>query len=105
MIRYCVAAFRSAAPGFRVTGKGNLLQTKARLVADYGAGTALAFQTMADSNAGWLALNCESNLSAAARGISGHDQIRIAVKLRSSTLIILSPYRGGVPPKFPLDIR
>ena len=105
VIRYYVAALRSAAPGIRVTGKGNLFEAKARLVADHGAGTALAFQTMADSNAGWLAVNCESNLSATACGISDHSQIRTAVKLRSSTLIVVSLYRGVVPPKFPLADR
>jgi hypothetical protein len=75
MIRHHVAAFGSARPGRSLTGKGDLLQAKARLVADHGAGTALALQAVAHSNAGWFALNCEVKLPAAAGGASNHGRL------------------------------
>src|ERR1700728_1690778 len=75
MICNHVAAFGRARPGRSLTGKGDLLQAKACLVADHGPGTALAFQAVAHSNAGRFALNCQVKLSAAAGGASSHGRL------------------------------
>jgi hypothetical protein len=78
MIRHYVAAFRSAPPRCRFADKGNLLYAKASLIADHGAGTALALQAMADGNARWLALNCRRTCPQL------HAAFRTIVNLRSS---------------------
>jgi hypothetical protein len=52
-----VAAFRYPHPRRRLAGEGNLLSAEARLVADHGAGTALARQAAPHSDARWLALD------------------------------------------------
>jgi hypothetical protein len=52
-----VAAFRYPHPRRSLAGEGNLLSAEARLVADHGAGTALARQAVPHSDARWLALD------------------------------------------------
>jgi hypothetical protein len=86
MIRHYVAAFRGAHPRCRFSDKGNLLHAKASLIADHRAGTALALQAVADSNAGWLALDCEANLPAAACSVSDHGQPTIIQSFMASTV-------------------
>jgi hypothetical protein len=72
MIGQCVAAFGRPRPCRSLTGKGDLLQAKARLVADHRPSSALALQAVAHSDARWFALNREVNLPAAAGGTTGH---------------------------------
>ena len=55
-----------------LTGEDHLLAGKTRLVADHGAGAALALQAVAHGNARWFALNRKVKLPAAAGGASGH---------------------------------
>jgi hypothetical protein len=59
-----------------LTGEGDLLAAKASLVADHGAGAALALQAVAHRDARWFALNCKLKLPAAAGGASGHGWLR-----------------------------
>src|SRR5262249_8993601 len=66
-----VAAFSCPHPRCRLTGKGDLLAAEARLVADHGAGAALALQAMAHGDPRWFALNRKVKLPAAAGGASG----------------------------------
>jgi hypothetical protein len=62
----CVAAFGCPQPRRSLTGEGDLLAAEARLVADHGAGTALALQAVAHGDARWFALNRKVKLPAAA---------------------------------------
>ena len=65
--------FRQSRPSRGLTGKGDLVELKTRLVADHGAGAALALQAVAHGDARWFTLNRELKLSAAAGGASvGH---------------------------------
>ena len=66
-----VATFGCPHPRRSLTGEGNLLAAETRLVADNGAGAALALQAMAHRDARWFALNREVKLSATAGGPSG----------------------------------
>src|SRR5262249_42958780 len=50
-----VAAFSCPRPRCRLTGEGDLLAAEARLVADHGAGAALALQAVAHRDARWFA--------------------------------------------------
>jgi hypothetical protein len=69
----CVATFRCPRPRRSLAGEGDLLAAEARLVADHGAGTALALQAMAHGDARWFALNRQLKLPAAAGcASSGH---------------------------------
>ena len=47
----CVAAFRCTDPHRGLTGEGDLLSAKARLIADHGAGAPLALQAVAYGDA------------------------------------------------------
>src|SRR5260370_2977815 len=68
-----VAAFGCPHPRRSLTGEANLLAAKARLVADHGAGAALALQAVTHGDARWFALNRKVKLPAAAGGASsGH---------------------------------
>jgi hypothetical protein len=49
----------------------DLFAAEARLVADHGAGTALALQAVAQGDARWFAVNRKEKLAAAAGGASG----------------------------------
>src|SRR5262249_43215850 len=66
-----VAAFSCPHPRRSLTGESDLLATEARLVADHGAGAALALQTVAHGDARWFALNRKVKLPATAGGASG----------------------------------
>jgi hypothetical protein len=55
----------------RIHAEGDLLAAEARLVADHGAGAALALQAMAQGDARWFALNRKVKLPAIADGVSG----------------------------------
>ena len=66
-----VAAFGCPHPRRRLTGEGDLLAAEARLIADHGAGAALAFQAVTHRDARWFALNRKLELPAAAAGTSG----------------------------------
>ena len=69
-----VAAFGRPLPRCRVAIEGDLLAAEPRLVADDGAGAALALPAMAHGDARWFALNRELKLPATAGGVSGsHD--------------------------------
>jgi hypothetical protein len=72
MIGQCVAAFGRPRPRRSLTGEGDLLQAKARLVADHGPSAALALQAVAHSDARWFTFNREVKLPAAAGGTTGH---------------------------------
>jgi hypothetical protein len=52
-----VTAFGCPRPRRSLAREGNLLPTEARLVADHGAGAALALQAAAHGDARWFALN------------------------------------------------
>ena len=67
-----VAAFGRPRPGRSLAGKGDLLQAKARLVADHGPSAALALQAVTQGDARWFALNRDVKLPAAAGGTTGH---------------------------------
>jgi hypothetical protein len=67
-----VAAFGRPHPRRSLSDDGDLLAGKTRLVADHGAGAALALQAVAHGNARWFALNRKVKLPAAAGGASGH---------------------------------
>jgi len=67
-----VATFGCPHPRRSLTGEGDLLAAEARLVADHGAGAALALQAVAHGDARWFALNRKVKLPAAAGGASGH---------------------------------
>src|SRR6266853_2023961 len=66
-----VAAFGCPHPRRSLTGEGDLLAAEARLVADHGAGAALALQAVAHGDARWFAINRKMKLPAAAGGASG----------------------------------
>ena len=77
VIGHRIAAFGCPHPRRGITGDGDLLATEARLVADHGAGAALAFQAVTHGDAQWLALNRKVKLPAAAGGVSGsHGRLR-----------------------------
>jgi hypothetical protein len=70
-----IAAFRGPRPRRSLAGKGDLLSAEPRLIAEHGAGAALALQAMAHGDARWFALDRKLKLPAAAGGASdGHDQ-------------------------------
>src|SRR5262245_19476453 len=70
-----IAAFGCPHPRRSLTGEGDLLAAEARLVADHGAGAALALHAVAHGDARWFALNRKVKLSAAAGGASsGHGK-------------------------------
>ena len=58
-------------PRNSLTGEGNLVEAKARLVADHGASAALALLAVAHRDARRFALNRKVKLRAAAGGGSG----------------------------------
>src|SRR5207245_800798 len=66
-----VAAFGCSHPRRSLTDEGDLLAAETRLVADHGAGAALALQAVAHGDARWFALNRKMKLPAAACGASG----------------------------------
>src|SRR5271167_2795401 len=66
-----VAALCGAHPRRGLTGEGDLVAAEARLVADHGAGAALALQATAHGDAQWFALDREVKLPAAAGGAAG----------------------------------
>jgi hypothetical protein len=66
-----VAAFGFPPPRRRLTAKGDLLAVEARLVADYGAGAALAFQAVAHRGVRRFTFNRKAELPATAGGASG----------------------------------
>jgi hypothetical protein len=72
MIGYRVAAFGCPRSRRSLTGNGDLIEAKARLVADHGPGAPLALQAVAQSDARWLALDREVKLPAATGGTTGH---------------------------------
>ena len=72
LIGHRVAALGCPLPRRSLTGEGNLLQAKARLVADHRASTTLALQSVAHRDARWFALNRKVKLPTAAGGVSGH---------------------------------
>ena len=77
-----VAAFGCPHPRPSIAGEGDLLPPEARLVADHGAGAALALQAVAHGNARWFALNRKVKLPAIAGGVSGtHGPARWAVDM------------------------
>jgi hypothetical protein len=65
-----VAAFGRPRLGHAFTAKGDMLEPKARLVADYGPGAALALQAVAHGDARWFAVNCQMKLATIADGAS-----------------------------------
>src|SRR6185295_9126781 len=65
------AAFGLARPRGGLAGEGDLLAAEARLVAEDGAGAALALQTVAHGDAHRLAGDGEVELPAAAGGAAG----------------------------------
>jgi len=79
-----VAAFGRPHPRRSLSDDGDLLAGKTRLVADHGAGAALALQAVAHGNARWFALNRKVKLPAAAGGASGHGSNSMAVDLGGS---------------------
>ena len=66
-----VAAFGYPYPRRSLAGECGLLAAEARLVADYGAGAALALQAVAHRDARRFALNRKVKLSAATGDASG----------------------------------
>jgi len=77
-----VATFGSLHPRRSLTGEGDLLAAEASLVADHGAGAALAFQAVAHGDARWFALNRKVKLPAAAGSTSdGHGSGSVAVNM------------------------
>ena len=69
--RQRVAAFSRPLPRRRFAIEGDLFAAEPRLVADDGAGTALAFQAVAHGDSRWFAVNREVKLPATAGGASG----------------------------------
>jgi hypothetical protein len=68
-----VATFGCPHPRRRLTSEGNPLPVEACLIADHGAGAALALQAVAHGDPRWFPLNRKVKLSAAAGGVSsGH---------------------------------
>src|ERR1700730_5597424 len=85
MKRQHVSAFSCPHPGRRLTGEGDLLAAKARLIAAHGASAALALQAVAHGNARWFALNHKLKLPATAGGASGgHGRGSVAVDMGES---------------------
>ena len=66
-----VAAFGFARPRRSLAGDRDLLAAEARLVAEHGAGAALALQAVAHGDARRVALDRQVKLPAAAGGVSG----------------------------------
>ena len=66
-----LAVFGGPRPYRAPAGEGDLFAAKARLVAEHGAGAALAFQAMAHGNARWFTLDRKVKLPATAGGASG----------------------------------
>ena len=66
-----VATFGCPHPLGSLTGKGDLLPSEARLIADHGPGATLALQAMAHRDARRFALDRKVKLPAAAGGVSG----------------------------------
>ena len=66
-----MAAFRCPRPRRSLTGEGNLLSAKARLVADHRTGAALACQAVTHGDARWLTVDRKVKLPATAGGVSG----------------------------------
>jgi hypothetical protein len=71
MKRQRVAAFGFPPPRRSLTAEGDLLAVEARLVADHGAGAALALQAVAHGDARWFTFNRNVELPATAGGASG----------------------------------
>jgi hypothetical protein len=65
-----MAAFGCPHPRRRIASNGDLLAAEARLVADNGAGAALARLAVAHGNARWFALIRQVNPAATAGGVS-----------------------------------
>lgn len=68
-----LAAFGCPHPGRRLAGERDLIAAEASLVADHGAGAALALQAVAHGDAQWFTLNRKLKLRATACGASGHE--------------------------------
>jgi len=69
-----MAAFRCPRPRRSLTGEGNLLSAKARLVADHRTGAALACQAVTHGDARWLTVDRKVKLPATAGGVSGSHE-------------------------------
>jgi hypothetical protein len=75
-----VAAFGRPRPPRFLAGEGDLLSTKACLIAERGTGAALALQAVAHGNPGWLALDGQVKLPATASGAAvGHGLPRLSI--------------------------
>ena len=70
-----VAAFSRPLPRLRIAMEGDLFAAEPRLVADDGAGAALAFQAMAHGDARWFTLDREMKLPATAGRVSGRHWV------------------------------
>jgi len=70
-----VVAFGRPLPRRRFAAEGDLLAAEPRLVADDGAGAALALQAMTHRDARWFALDREVKLPATAGGASGRHGV------------------------------
>ena len=66
-----VAAFGRPHPLRRFTGESNLVEAKARLIADHSARASLALKAVAHGDARRFALSCEMKLPAATGGVAG----------------------------------
>ena len=76
-----VAAFSCPHPRPILAGHCDLFAPEARLVADHGAGAALAFQAVAHGDARRFARNRKVKLPAAAGPVSGHGFDFVAVDI------------------------
>jgi len=72
-----VPALGRARPLARLTGNGDLVPAKPRLVADHGAGAALALQAVAHGDARGFPLDGDVQLAAAAGGVTGGHRYRL----------------------------
>jgi hypothetical protein len=71
VIGQCVAALGCPRPRRRLAGDCDLIAAEERLVAEHGAGAALAGQTVAHGDARWFTVNRKVKLPAATCGVSG----------------------------------
>ncbi len=98
-----VAAFGCPRPRRSLAGEGDLLAAEACLVADHGAGAALARQAVAHGDARWLALDRKVKLTAAAGGVTdGHGVGSVAIdigecRLESKTMHHTQQNRARYP--------
>jgi hypothetical protein len=103
----CVATFGSPRPSRGLTGKGDLVELQTRLVADYGAGAALAFQAVAHGDARWFTLNRQVKLPAAAGGVSGGHGSTPWLSISAECRVDLEIMHRGqwIAPPFPLAVK